>query len=219
MDAGETFDYVIVGAGTAGCLLANRLSADPARRVLLLEAGGSDRYIWFHIPVGYLFLIGNPRADWLFRTEPCAGLNGRALLYPRGKVLGGCSAINGMIYMRGQAADYDGWQQMGLPGWGWDEVLPYFRRHEDHYAGPDALHGAGGEWRIEEMRLRWEILDAFRDAAAEAGIPRTDDFNRGDNAGSSYFQVNQRRGLRWSAARGFLDPVRNRPNLTILTGA
>jgi choline dehydrogenase-like flavoprotein len=219
MDAGETFDYVIVGAGTAGCLLANRLSADPARRVLLLEAGGSDRYIWFHIPVGYLFLIGNPRADWLLRTEPCAGLNGRALLYPRGKVLGGCSAINGMIYMRGQAADYDGWQQMGLPGWGWDEVLPYFRRHEDHYAGPDALHGAGGEWRIEEMRLRWEVLDAFRDAAAEAGIPRTDDFNRGDNAGSSYFQVNQRRGLRWSAARGFLDPVRNRPNLTILTGA
>ncbi|MCZ8260823.1 MAG: GMC family oxidoreductase N-terminal domain-containing protein [Beijerinckiaceae bacterium] len=216
--AGE-FDDIIVGAGTAGCLLANRLSADPSRRVLLLEAGGNDRYIWFHIPVGYLFLIGNPRADWLLRTAPVAGLNGRSLLYPRGKVLGGCSAINGMIYMRGQSTDYDGWAQWGLPGWSWEDVLPYFRQHEDFFAGADALHGAGGEWRVEPPRVRWDILDRFRDAAEQCGIPKVEDFNRGSNEGSAYFQVNQKRGLRWSAARGFLDPVRNRPNLTVLTGA
>lgn len=216
--AGE-FDDIIVGAGTAGCLLANRLSADPSRRVLLLEAGGNDRYIWFHIPVGYLFLIGNPRADWLLRTAPVAGLNGRSLLYPRGKVLGGCSAINGMIYMRGQSTDYDGWAQLGLPGWSWEDVLPYFRQHEDFFAGADALHGAGGEWRVEPPRVRWDILDRFRDAAEQCGIPKVEDFNRGSNEGSAYFQVNQKRGLRWSAARGFLDPVRNRPNLTVLTGA
>ncbi|MCZ8375341.1 MAG: GMC family oxidoreductase N-terminal domain-containing protein [Beijerinckiaceae bacterium] len=216
--AGE-FDDIIVGAGTAGCLLANRLSADPSRRVLLLEAGGNDRYIWFHIPVGYLFLIGNPRADWLFKTAPVAGLNGRSLLYPRGKVLGGCSAINGMIYMRGQSTDYDGWAQLGLSGWSWDDVLPYFRQHEDFFAGADALHGAGGEWRVEPPRVQWEILDRFRDAAEQCGIPKVEDFNRGSNEGSAYFQVNQKKGLRWSAARGFLDPVRSRPNLTILTGA
>ncbi len=214
--AGE-FDFIIVGGGTAGCLLANRLSADPKNRVLLLEAGGRDNYIWFHIPVGYLFLIGNPRADWMFRTKPSPGLNNRSLLYPRGRVLGGCSAINGMIYMRGQAADYDQWAQMGLPGWSWSDCLPYFLRHEDHYAGSNDIHGQGGEWRVEEMRLRWEILDAFRDAAAEAGIPKVPDFNRGDNFGSSYFQVNQKKGLRWSAARGFLDPAKGRPNLEIRT--
>lgn len=215
----QGFDFIVVGAGTAGCLLANRLSANPAHRVLLLEAGGDDRYIWFHIPVGYLFLIGNPRADWLFKTAPSPGLNNRELLYPRGKVLGGCSAINGMIYMRGQAADYDRWAQLGLKGWGWDEVLPYFLRHEDHFGGSNALHHAGGEWRVEKMRLQWEILDRFRDAAEETGIPKTEDFNRGDNEGSAYFEVNQKRGLRWSAARGFLDPVKHRPNLTILTQA
>lgn len=216
--AGE-FDYVIVGAGTAGCLLANRLSANPSTRVLLLEAGGRDNYLWFHIPVGYLFLIGNPRADWLYRTAPSPGLNNRSLLYPRGRVLGGSSAINGMIYMRGQAADYDNWAQMGLSGWGWNDVLPYFLQHEDHFAGSSALHRSGGEWRVEKPRMTWEILDAFRDAAEAIGIPKVEDFNRGDNFGSSYFQVNQRRGLRWSAARGFLDPIRHRPNLEIRTGA
>jgi choline dehydrogenase len=215
----QGFDYIVVGAGTAGCLLANRLSADPGNRVLLLEAGGDDRYVWFHIPVGYLFLIGNPRADWLFRTAPSPGLNNRELLYPRGRVLGGSSAINGMIYMRGQAADYDGWAQAGLKGWGWDDVLPYFLRHEDHFGGRSAMHGAGGEWRVEPPRVQWEILDRFRDAAAEFGIPKVEDFNLGNNEGSSYFQVNQKRGLRWSAARGFLDPVKHRSNLTILTGA
>ena len=214
---GAQFDYIICGAGSAGCVLANRLSADPKNRVLLLEAGGNDNWIWFHIPVGYLFAIGNPRADWMFRTENEPGLNGRDLAYPRGKVIGGCSAINGMIYMRGQAADYDGWRQMGLNGWGWDDVLPLFRKQEDHYAGETPMHGAGGEWRIEEPRIRWQLLDAVREAAAEVGIPEVDDFNTGDNFGSSYFQVNHKRGRRWSAARGFLKPILNRPNLTLLS--
>ena len=218
-----TYDYVIVGAGTAGCLLANRLSADPSQRVLLLEAGGRDNYHWIHIPVGYLYLMGNPRADWGYATAAEPGLNGRSLGYPRGKVLGGCSSINGMIYMRGQARDYDGWRQMGNPGWGWDDVLPYFRRHEDQWAlEPDAfekLHDRGGEWRIEKPRISWEILDAFREAAAEAGIPKIEDFNRGDNEGCGYFHVNQRSGIRWNTSKGFLRPAKNRPNLTIATHA
>ena len=212
------YDYIIVGAGSAGCVLANRLSADPATRVLLLEAGGKDNWIWFHIPVGYLFAIGNPRSDWMFKTEPEEGLNGRSLNYPRGKVIGGSSAINAMIYMRGQAADYDHWRQLGLTGWGWDDVLPYFKRHQDHFLGPSAAHAAGGEWRIEAPRVRWDLLDAFRDAAAEAGIKPIPDFNTGDNEGSCVFHVNQKRGRRWSAARGFLKPVLSRPNLRLETG-
>jgi choline dehydrogenase-like flavoprotein len=212
------YDYIVVGAGSSGCVLANRLSADPKNRVLLLEAGGRDNWIWFHIPVGYLFAIGNPRSDWMFTTGPEPGLNGRSLAYPRGKVIGGSSAINAMIYMRGQAADYDGWRQLGLQGWGWDDVLPYFLKHEDHIAPPNAFHRSGGEWRVEYPRIRWEILDAVRDAAEAAGLPKIDDFNTGDNEGSSYFQVNQKRGRRWSAARGFLKPVLNRPNLRLETG-
>jgi choline dehydrogenase len=214
-----SFDYVIVGAGTAGCVLANRLSADPEVSVLLLEAGGKDSYPWIHIPVGYLYTQNNPRTDWCFRTETEPGLGGRVLNYPRGRVLGGCSSINGMIYMRGQAADYDHWRQLGNRGWGWDDVLPYFKKSEDYVHGADELHGAGGEWRVEEMRLTWEILDAFRAAAAEVGIPGTDDFNRGDNEGCGYFQVNQKRGVRWSTAKAFLRPARARPNLEVLTGA
>lgn len=218
-----TYDYIIVGAGTAGCLLANRLSADPGTRVLLLEAGGKDNYHWIHIPVGYLYLMGNPRADWGYKTAAEPGLNGRALGYPRGRVLGGCSSINGMIYMRGQARDYDLWRQMGNPGWGWDDVLAHFKRHEDQVAlEPDAfdgVHARGGEWRIENPRVRWAILDAFRDAAAEAGIPKVDDFNRGDNEGCGYFHVNQRAGVRWNTSKGFLRPVRHRTNLTVATNA
>ena len=214
-----TFDYVIVGAGAAGCVLANRISEDPATSVLLLEAGGKDNYIWVKIPVGYLYCIGNPRTDWRYKTVPEAGLNGRALNYPRGRILGGCTAINGMIYMRGQARDYDQWRQMGNPGWAWDDVLPYFRRSEAHFGGESPLHGAGGEWRVEKQRLQWELLDAFRDAAEQAGIPKVDDFNRGTNEGCAYFQVNQRAGWRVSSATAFLRPVLSRKNLTVMTQA
>ncbi|HEY5289808.1 MAG TPA: GMC family oxidoreductase N-terminal domain-containing protein [Caulobacteraceae bacterium] len=214
----ETFDYIVVGAGSAGCVLANRLSADARNRVLVLEAGGKDDWIWFHVPVGYLFSIGNPRADWMFETDPIPGLGGRGLRYPRGKVIGGCSAINAMIYMRGQAADYDGWRQLGLPGWGWSDVLPLFMAQEDHIDPPNAFHARGGEWRVEHPRMRWAVLDAFAEAAALEGIPLRDDFNGGDNFGAGYFQVNQKSGLRWSAARGFLKPALRRPNLQLLTG-
>jgi len=214
-----TYDYVIVGAGTAGCVLANRLSADPDVNVLLLEAGGKDNYFWIHIPVGYLYTIGNPRTDWCFKTEPDEGLNGRSIGYARGKVLGGCSSINAMIYMRGQRSDYDHWAGLGNHGWSWDEVLPYFKRTEDYAHGGDALHGAGGEMRVEERRVSWEILDAWREAAAECGIPKIQEFNRGDNFGNAYFQVNQRRGVRWSATRAFLRPVLRRRNLKVITHA
>ncbi|HUN97628.1 MAG TPA: GMC family oxidoreductase N-terminal domain-containing protein [Bradyrhizobium sp.] len=209
------FDYIVVGAGTAGCIIANRLSADAKNRVLILEAGGNDNWIWFHIPVGYLFAIGNPRSDWMFRTEPEAGLNGRSLAYPRGKVIGGSSAINAMISMRGQAADYDHWRQLGLAGWGYDDVLPVFKRLEDHFLGAGEHHGVGGGWRIEAPRLSWAVLDAVGAAAQQMGIKKTLDFNTGDNEGVGYFHVNQKRGRRWSSARGFLKPVLNRPNLRL----
>ena len=214
------FDYVIIGAGTAGCVLANRLSADPAVSVLLLEAGGQDDWIWIHIPVGYLYCIGNPRTDWCYRTEADAGLNGRSILYARGRVLGGCSSINAMIYMRGQKQDYDGWARATRdPGWSWNSVLPVFRASEDHHAGATESHGAGGEWRVEKQRLSWTILEAWRDAAAQAGIRKVDDYNRGDNEGSGFFEVNQKRGVRWSAAKAFLRPALKRPNLKVVTGA
>ena len=214
------FDYVIVGAGSAGCVLANRLSEDPETKVALLEAGGKDNYIWIHIPVGYLFCMGNPRTDWGFSTEPSPGLGGRSLGYPRGRVLGGCSSINGMIYMRGQARDYDHWRQLGNTGWGWDDVMPYFLKSEDQAAIPaDDMHRTGGEWRVEKQRLNWDILEAFRDAAEQAGIPKTNDFNRGNNEGCDYFQVNQRSGWRWNTSKAFLRPARNRTNLRTFTHA
>ena len=213
------FDYIIVGAGTSGCLLANRLSADSKTKVLLLEAGGKDDYFWIRVPVGYLFTMNNPRTDWCFSTEKSTGLNGRSLNYPRGKVLGGCSSINGMIYMRGQARDYDHWRQLGNSGWGWDEALKYFKRSEGHVLGENQMHGGNGEWRVEGQRLSWEILDAFRDAAAETGIPNTTDFNTGNNEGCGYFEVNQKQGVRWSAADAFLHPIKSRANLTVVTKA
>jgi choline dehydrogenase len=215
-----TYDYVIVGGGTAGCLLANRLSANKRQRVLLIEAGGQDDYHWIHIPVGYLYCIGNPRTDWLYFTEPDIGLNGRKLRYPRGKVLGGCSSINGMIYMRGQARDYDQWAALtGDEAWRWEACLPYFKQHEDHWRGGDPMHGAGNEWRVEKQRLSWEILDAFAAAACQAGIPPTEDFNRGDNEGVGYFEVNQHSGVRWNTSKAFLRPALPRDNLQVWTGA
>jgi choline dehydrogenase len=229
----ETFDYIVVGAGTAGCLMANRLSTDPNNRVLLLEAGKPDTYPWIHIPVGYLYSIGNPRVDWMYNTKPDKGLNGRSLIYPRGKTLGGCSSINGMIYMRGQARDYDNWARLtGEDAWSWENSLEDFKAHENHYKlenGADPftgsnskfsdMHGHGGEWRVEKQRLQWDVLDGFMDAAVQSGIKRTNDFNNGDNAGVGYFEVNQRSGWRWNTSKAFLRPAKTRPNLTIWTEA
>ncbi|MDA9345607.1 GMC family oxidoreductase, partial [bacterium] len=232
-ETSATFDYVIIGGGTAGCLLANRLSAEPNHRVLLLEAGKTDSYPWIHIPVGYLYCIGNPRTDWMYHTEPDAGLNNRVQRYPRGRVLGGCSSINGMIYMRGQARDYDAWAKItGDDSWSWQNALADFKAHENHYRldqGADPItgnnsrfsdmHGSGGEWRVEKQRLSWDVLDSFADAAEQAGIEKIDDFNGGDNAGVGYFDVNQRSGWRWSSSKAFLRPARGRSNLTIWTGS
>ncbi|MBC8723399.1 choline dehydrogenase [Paraburkholderia sp. 31.1] len=214
------FDYVIVGAGTAGCVLANRLTEDPDIHVLLLEAGGKDDYHWIHVPVGYLYCIGNPRTDWLYKTQTEPGLNGRTLSYPRGRVLGGSSSINGMIYMRGQREDYDEWARVTNDRtWSWNAVLPVFRRSEDHHGGANEAHGAGGPWRVEKQRLKWKILEEFAQAAQQTGIPATDDFNRGDNTGVGYFDVNQKRGIRWNASKAFLRPALKRENLTVITGA
>jgi len=212
------YDYIVAGAGSAGCVLANRLSTDPKNRVLVLEAGGRDNWIWFHVPVGYLFAIGNPRSDWMFKTEAVPGLNGRTLNYPRGKVIGGSSSINAMIYIRGQAADYDHWRQLGLTGWSWNDVLPIFKQHENHFLGISDHHAVGGEWRVEHPRVRWDLLDAFCSAAEQAGIRRIIDFNTGDNEGSAPYHVNQKFGRRWSAARGFLKPALGRTNLRLETG-
>jgi choline dehydrogenase-like flavoprotein len=211
------FDFIIVGAGTAGCLLANRLSANGKYTVALLEAGGSDNYHWVHIPVGYLYCMGNKRTDWLYKTTKQKGLNGRELNYPRGKVMGGCSSINGMIYMRGQANDYDQWRQLGNEGWSWDDVLPYFKNMEDSYEGENKFHGSGGEWKVNQQRLSWEVLDSFKEATIEAGIPQVDDFNEGNNFGVSYFKVNQNDGLRWNTVKAFLEPVKNRKNLRVIS--
>ncbi|MCF8199738.1 MAG: GMC family oxidoreductase N-terminal domain-containing protein [Sulfuritalea sp.] len=219
IDYGE-FDYVIAGGGTAGCVLANRLSADPDVTVLLLEAGGKDDWIWIHIPIGYLYCINNPRTDWCYKTEPEPGLNGRSIIYARGKVLGGCSSINGMLYLRGQVRDYDQWAQItGDSRWNWDNVLPVFMNSEDYWAGEDDKHGAGGEWRVEKQRLSWAVLDRFAEAAQEAGVPPASDYNRGNNHGVGTFEVNQKRGVRWNASKAFLCPVQHRSNLKVVTGA
>ena len=213
------YDYIIVGAGTAGCVLANRLTADGKTTVLLLEAGGSDNYHWVHIPVGYLYCIGNPRTDWMMKTANEAGLNGRSLVYPRGKVLGGCTSVNGMIYMRGQAADYDHWRQLGNAGWAWDDVLPYFKKSEAHHGGENEFHGAAGEWRVSKQRLWWSILQAVQEGARESGIEPRADFNDGNNEGSGFFEVNQSGGLRWNTAKGFLRPSLKRRILRVVTYA
>ena len=216
----NTYDYIIIGAGSAGCMLAKRLTENSQKRVLLIEAGKSDNYIWIHIPVGYLYCIDNPRADWRFKTAAEKGLNGRSLIYPRGRVLGGCSSINGMIYMRGQVGDYDSWvQATGDDAWSWSNALARYKKFEDYHGAANEWHGKGGEWTVSLQRLRWPIMDKFREAAVEAGIPASDDFNRGDNFGVGYFDVSQRAGLRLNTAKAFLKDAVKRSNLTVITEA
>ncbi len=216
----NTYDYIIIGAGSAGCLLAKRLTENNQKRVLLIEAGKNDNYIWIHIPVGYLYCIDNPRADWRFKTAAQKGLNGRSLLYPRGRVLGGCSSINGMIYMRGQKRDYDSWvSATGDDAWSWDNALERYKIFEDYHGDANEWHGKGGEWTVSQQRLRWPIMDVFREAAVEAGIPSSDDFNQGDNLGVGYFDVSQRAGWRLNTSKAFLRDAAKRPNLTVLTEA
>ena len=220
MTQANTYDYIIIGAGSAGCMLAKRLTENPQKKVLLIEAGKNDNYIWIHIPVGYLYCIDNPRADWRFKTVAEKGLNGRSLLYPRGRVLGGCSSINGMIYMRGQAGDYESWvQATGDEAWSWENALKRYKAFEDYHSDADQWHGKGGEWTVSKQRLRWPIMDRFRDAAVEAGIPASDDFNRGDNFGVGYFDVSQRKGWRLNTSKAFLKEAAKRSNLTVLTEA
>lgn len=215
------YDYIIVGAGTAGCVLANRLTQDPNTSVLLLEAGAKDDYGWVHIPIGFLHTSDNPRTDWQYRTQAESGLNGRSLLYPSGKILGGSSSINGMIYQRGQAQDYDRWAELtDDESWCWDQVLPLFKKSEDHAGGANDFHGTGGDWCVEKQTSRWDILDAFRDAAVQSGIPKIEDFNRGAGVeGCGYFDINQKNGLRLNTAKAFLRTIKRRGNLDIMTGS
>jgi choline dehydrogenase len=218
-DFGE-FDYVVVGGGTAGCVVANRLSADPNVTVLLLEAGAKDDWIWIHIPIGYLYCINNPRTDWCYKTEPEPGLNGRSIGYARGKVLGGSSSINAMLCLRGQVRDYEEWARItGDSRWNWENVLPVFKQSESYWRGADEMHGDRGEWRVEKQRLHWDVLDRYVEAAQQAGIPFTQDYNRGDNFGIGHFEVNQKKGVRWNASKAMLRPVQHRANLTVVTGA
>ena len=220
MTQANTYDYIIIGAGSAGCMLAKRLTENPQKRVLLIEAGKNDNYIWIHIPVGYLYCIDNPRADWRFKTVAETGLNGRSLLYPRGRVLGGCSSINGMIYMRGQAGDYESWvEATGDDAWSWEQALKRYKQFEDYHSAANQWHGKDGEWTVSKQRLRWPIMDCFKDAAVEAGIPASDDFNRGDNFGVGYFDVSQRKGWRLNTAKAFLKDATKRSNLTVITEA
>jgi choline dehydrogenase len=220
MSVGQTdYDYIIVGAGSAGCVLANRLSANPGHRVLLLEAGGSDLNPWIHIPVGYFKTMHNPATDWCYLTEPDKGIADRRLQWPRGKVLGGSSSLNGLLYVRGQAQDYDRWAELGNQGWSFADVLPYFKKSEDQERGADAYHGAGGPQKVSDLRLRRPIADLFIQAARQVGIPFNPDYNGADQEGVGYFQQTAYKGFRWSTAKSFLRPARKRKNLTVITRA